>query len=533
MKTSRKSAGSWSAATAGLVFLSFVVACGCYSSRAPYFTTQSPMLAANPVKAVTVEGEDPRFHTEAYERIYENPFMAVADNPLSTFSIDVDTASFSNMRRFINDGQRPPVDAIRIEELINYFSYDYPEPKADEPFSVSAEVAACPWNSEHKLVHIGLQGKAVAHKDLPPRNLVFLIDVSGSMHDPRKLPLLKAAFRLLAEQLDGRDRVSMVVYAGASGLVLEPTSGAENETILAAFDKLSAGGSTNGGAGIRLAYNVARQNFIKGGINRVILATDGDFNVGTTSHSELVRLIEKERESGVFLTVLGFGTGNYKDSTMEKLADKGNGNYAYIDTIHEARKVLVTQAGSTLVTIAKDVKIQVEFNPTKVSAYRLIGYENRLLRAEDFNDDTKDAGEIGAGHTVTALYEVVPAGVAVTTSKVDALKYQATRNLTEAAQTSELLTLKLRYKDPDQNTSKLIGGSIEDRGDQLEDASDSYRFSAAVAAFGMLLRDSKYKGAASFAMVDDLAKGALGKDPHGYRKEFLGLITKAKKIKRD
>jgi Ca-activated chloride channel family protein len=391
------------------------------------------------------------------------------------------------------------------------------------------EISTCPWNPAHRLVHVGLQGRRIAAENLPPRNLVFLLDVSGSMSSPNKLPLLKAALRLLVGQLTEKDRVAMVVYAGASGLVLPSTPGSDRNRILGALERLEAGGSTNGGAGIRLAYDVARRQLRKDGINRVILATDGDFNVGTTGEGDLVRLIEKERESGIFLTVLGLGMGNYKDSTMEKLADKGNGNYAYIDTIAEARKVLVKEAGATLVTIAKDVKIQVEFNPARVRSYRLIGYENRMLRAEDFNDDRKDAGEIGAGHTVTALYEVVPAGSAArTTPKVDPLKYQTGRRLAASSTSDELLTLKLRYKKPDGARSTKISLPVHDRTEPR--SSDNFRFSAAVAAFGMLLRGSQHKGRASFSLVHKLAEGALGGDPHGYRAEFIKLVQKAKTL---
>ena len=509
----------------GILCAFLIASCAMYSSKAPqsapaYYVAQEVVPGA----------EKPPFNTEAYDRIYENPFMAVADNPLSTFSIDVDTASYSNMRRFLNMDQRPPKDAVRIEELINYFSYDYPQPEGDVPFSVSTEVSSCPWNRENRLVHIGLKGRSIEKKTMPPRNLVFLLDVSGSMGCANKLPLLKSAMRLLVEQLGEQDHVAMVVYAGSSGLVLPPTSGDQKNEILGALDRLESGGSTNGGAGIRLAYKVARQNFRQDGINRVILATDGDFNVGTTNQGDLIRLIEKERESGVFLTVLGFGMGNYKDSTMEKLADKGNGNYAYIDTLNEARKVLVTEGGSTLVTIAKDVKIQIEFNPTYVKAYRLIGYENRMLKAEDFNDDKKDAGEIGAGHTVTALYEIVPAGSQKELPKVDKLRYQRTRETTAEANSNELLTIKLRYKQPDGDKSRLISGTVLDRSEDIRRSSDNHRHAAAVAAFGMLLRDSEHKGKAGFELVRSLAQSARGKDPHGYRAEFLELVEKAENL---
>jgi Ca-activated chloride channel family protein len=467
-------------------------------------------------------------NTEAYDRIRDNAFLAVASNPLSTFSIDVDTASYANVRRFLESGQLPPKDAVRIEELINYFRYDYAQPETTQPFSVTTELSACPWAGEHRLALIGLQGRTIADEQLPPRNLVFLLDVSGSMNAPRKLPLLKAAMGLLIGQLRPEDRVAIVVYAGASGLVLPPTAGSQQETIRAALDGLYAGGSTAGGAGIQLAYDVAGDSFIPEGINRVILATDGDFNVGITNQGDLVRLIEEKRESGVFLSVLGFGEGNLKDSTMEKLADSGNGNYAYIDSLSEARKVLVQQAGATLVTIAKDVKIQVEFNPARVAAYRLIGYENRVLAAEDFNDDTKDAGEIGAGHSVTALYEIVPAGVAVTLPSVDPLKYQAPRGAAAEAKSDELLTVKLRYKQPDGDVSRLLSVALKDgRTDRL---SSNARFAAAVAGFGMLLRDSEHKGSLTWAQVLELAGGATQNDPFGYRSQFRELVRTAEAL---
>jgi Ca-activated chloride channel family protein len=472
------------------------------------------------------------FNTEAYSRIDENPFFEVARAPLSTFSIDVDTASYSNTRRFLKDGQLPPKDAVRIEELINYFSYDYPQPRGDAPFSINAEVSACPWNTKHRLVHIGLQGKRISKEDLPPANLVFLLDVSGSMNAPNKLPLVKSSLRMLAEQLGARDRISIVVYAGSSGLVLPSTSGDRRGEILAALDALEAGGSTNGGEGIQLAYRVAMENFIRGGINRVILATDGDFNVGVTSEGELTRLIEEKRRSGVFLSVLGFGTGNVKDATMEKLANRGNGNYAYIDDIQESRKVLGEQLGATLATIAKDVKIQVEFNPRQAAAYRLIGYENRLLRDEDFNDDTKDAGEIGAGHTVTALYEVVPFGQKFDASGVDALKYQKPAEVSSNVNSKELMTIKIRYKDPEASASKLLSVWVADAGGTLESASNNFKFSSAVAGFGMLLRDSKYKGDVRYTDISTLARAAAGADAQGYRTEFIQLVERAQMLSR-
>ncbi len=473
------------------------------------------------------ERDDKEFNTEQYGHIVENPFLDATRVPLSTFSIDVDTASYSNTRRFLNEGHLPPADAVRIEELLNYFSYDYPQPVGDAPFSVTTEVAQCPWNSAHRLVQIGLQGKRLRRTDMPPANLVFLLDVSGSMMEPNKLPLVKSALTMLTEQLTERDRVAIVVYAGNSGLVLPATSGDRKGEILAAINQLEAGGSTNGGAGIQLAYKVASENFLQGGINRVILATDGDFNVGVTSEGELVRLIEQKRQTGVFLSVLGFGTGNTKDTTMEQLADKGNGNYAYIDTAAEARKVFGQQLGGTLATIAKDVKLQLEFNPTHAAAYRLIGYENRLLRDEDFNDDTKDAGEMGAGHTVTALYEVVPYGQQWTNPGVDPLKYQQPAQQSAHAQSDELLTIKLRYKDPEADESKLLSVGVADTSGAWQQASNNFRFASSVAAFGLLLRDSKYKGAANYNGVAALARAATGQDPHGYRTEFVKLIETA------
>jgi Ca-activated chloride channel homolog len=471
------------------------------------------------------------FDTEAYDRIQDNPFLAAASNPLSTFSVDVDTASYANVRRFLRDGKLPPKDAVRIEELLNYFRYDYPQPQGEAPFSVTAEVAACPWKPEHKLVLLGLQGRTIEEGETPPRNLVFLVDVSGSMDEPNKLPLLQAGLGLLVERLRPQDRVSIVVYAGSSGLVLPPTSGEEKGRIQEALQQLRAGGSTAGGAGIQLAYQVAADSFIKDGINRVILATDGDFNVGITSRGDLSRLIEEKRKTGVFLSVLGFGQGNVKDSTMESLADTGNGNYSYIDSLAEARKVLVAEAGGTLVTIAKDVKLQVEFNPGTVAAYRLIGYENRVLRAEDFNDDAKDAGDIGAGHSVTALYEVVPKGVAVSLPAVDPLKYQGPATASAGAGGGELMTVKLRYKEPDGERSRLLSVAVKEAGAGAE-PSAGLRFAAAVAEFGMLLRDSEHKGQSGWAQALELARGAQGDDRDEYRAEFVELVKSAASLSR-
>ncbi len=473
-------------------------------------------------------GAPGEFNTEGYDRIYENPFLLVRQNPRSTFSIDVDTASYANVRRFLNGGTLPPKDAIRIEEMVNYFPYDYQPPDDDVPFAARVEVSACPWNQGHRLARIALKGREIPQEQRPAANLVFLLDVSGSMKDTNKLPLLKSAMRMLVGQLSGRDRVAIAVYAGASGLALPSTSCEEKAAILAALDRLEAGGSTNGGEGIRLAYRVAEENLAAEGINRVILCTDGDFNVGVTSQGDLTRLIEEKAESGVYLTVLGFGMGNYKDSTLEKLADKGNGNYGYVDTIHEARKLLVEQLAGTLVTIAKDVKIQVEFNPSRIGAYRLIGYENRMLRDEDFRDDTKDAGEIGAGHTVTALYELVPPGEEPKLPEVDPLKYQDAAQPSQAARSDEILTLKLRYKQPDGDTSRELVFPVTDPDSPLADATIDFRFAASVAAFGMLLRDSQHKGEATYDMVLALADNAKDHDPFGYRAEYLQLVRTAK-----
>ena len=478
----------------------------------------------------------PGFNTEAYDRIVDNPFIEVRQNPLATFSIDVDTASYANVRRFLNQNMLPPKDSVRIEEMINYFSYNYASPTGVHPFAVRAEVASAPWRPEHRLVRIALKGRELDRERRPPTNLVFLIDVSGSMNEPNKLPLVKSGLRLLVDRLGENDRVAMVVYAGNSGLVLGPTRGDRKEVILRAIDRLEAGGSTNGASGIELAYNTAINSFVRGGSNRVILATDGDFNVGVTNQGDLTRLIEEKARSGVFLSVLGFGVSNYKDSTLEKLADRGNGNYAYIDTLNEARKVLVEQMGATLVTIAKDVKIQVEFNPAKVTAYRLIGYENRILQAQDFNDDTKDAGEIGAGHTVTALFEVVPAGVAFEQPDVDPLRYQTPRPARGAAggaptaSSNELLNVKIRYKAPDSDTSTPFEVPLADRGAAFESASEDFRFAAAVAEFGMILRDSPHKGSGTFDSVRRIADRARGSDPSGYRSEFIELVARARAL---
>jgi Ca-activated chloride channel family protein len=471
------------------------------------------------------------FNTEGYASINENGYKNVRNNPLSTFSIDVDNASYSNIRRFINTGSLPPADAVRIEEMINYFKYDYPEPGGEHPFSVYTELAICPWNQNHQLLQVGLRGKSIDKSSLPPSNLVFLIDVSGSMSDLNKLPLLKSAFGLLVNELRPQDHVAIVVYAGAAGLVLESTPGNRKEVIMSAIDNLEAGGSTAGGAGLKLAYREAEKNFMKGGNNRIILATDGDFNVGESSTGGMERLVEEKRELGVFITVLGFGMGNYKDDKMEVIADKGNGNYSYIDNLQEARRVLVREFGGTLFTIAKDVKFQLEFNPLKVDSYRLIGYENRLLNDEDFNDDTKDAGEMGSGHMVTALYEIVPAGSGEKIPSVDPLKYQVSRKLQEEVYSGELLTIKVRYKQPDGSTSKLLEKPVRNNPVSIEEVSDNLRFAAAVVEFGMILRESQYKGSSTLDGAARLARSAKGEDEDGYRSELIRLIGTVKDMR--
>ena len=466
---------------------------------------------------------------DRYRRPDDNPWTRVLAEPLSTFSIDVDTASYSNVRRFLRGRSLPPTAAVRTEELINYFDYDYAPPSDGRPVAMHAEVAPCPWNPTHKLVHVGLQGKHVTASELGPRNLVFLIDVSGSMESEDKLPLLRAGLRKLVADMKARDHISIVAYAGASGLVLPPTSGANKETILRALDNLAAGGSTNGGAGIALAYAQARKHFIQSGVNRVVLASDGDFNVGVTDHDELVSLVEQQRKSGVDLSVLGFGRGNVGDHLMEQLADKGNGNYAYIDSEREATKVLVTEAAGTLVAVARDVKLQVEWNPAAVSAYRLIGYENRMLAAQDFRDDRKDAGELGAGNDVTGIYEVVPAGTPAPGGKLDNLKYQTP----VAARTrgAELLTVKLRYKPEGSDLASEMQLAVAD--DANNRGSDTLRFAAAVAAFGERLRDPGGKDGMSFAEIAELAESVQLPDPRGERKEFINLVREAGKLQGD
>lgn len=464
----------------------------------------------------------PITETESYDRIEENSFQSVATSPLSTFSIDVDKASYSNIRRMINHGQKIPKDAVKVEEMINYFHYDYPDPNGKHPFSITTEIAESPWNAHTKLVRIGLKGKKVSVENAPASNLVFLIDVSGSMQPPNRLPLLQSAFKVLVEQLREKDQVSIVVYAGSAGLVLEPTSGANKEKIYKAIDNLRAGGSTAGGAGINLAYKIAEENFIEGGNNRVVLATDGDFNVGMSSNRSMEELITEKRESGVFLTCLGVGMGNYRDSKIETLADKGNGNHYYIDTMQEAQRVLGTEFFGTIYTIAKDVKIQVEFNPEKVQAYRLIGYENRMLEDEDFKNDKKDAGELGSGHNVTAFYEIIPTGVESKYMKdIPDLKYTQTKS---TGNSEEILTVKFRYKDPEGEKSKLIVKTVKDSNKPIEKASADFKFAAAVALFGMQLRDSEFISTDDTSDVIALAEAGRGEDEAGYRSEFIRLV---------
>ena len=460
---------------------------------------------------------------ESYAEIDENGFQNPLQNPLSTFSIDVDAASYSNVRRFITQGQKPPKDAVRIEELINYFNYDYKQPKGKTPFSIHTELAACPWNTDNQLLHIGLQGKTIDTKDAPASNLVFLLDVSGSMRSPNKLPLLKKAYTLLVQQMRAKDKVAIVVYAGSSGIVLPSTSGAEKAKIIAALNQLQAGGGTAGAVGLELAYQLAEENFIKDGNNRIILATDGDFNLGPSSDKAMETLIEAKRKKGIFISVTGFGMGNYKDSKMEIIADKGNGNYSYIDNLLEAQKVFINEFGGTLHTLAKDVKIQIEFNPALVKKYRLIGYENRLLAAEDFQNDAKDAGELGAGHTVTALYEIVP-----TSSKVKDdtdLKYQQTKTSVSNDFGDELATVKFRYKQPKATKSRLLEKVIENKPVDFDKSSENFQFASAVAGFGMLLRDSDYQGDLSYEQLIHMATEAKGVDSFGYRSEFIRLLS--------
>jgi len=506
-----------------------------FSSRAMMSSPEdSPSVSppANPIPSMS--RSIPEWNTESYNALQENGFISTSNDPLSTFSIDVDTASYSNVRRFINEGRLPPKGAVRIEEMINYFSYDYPQPDAEHPFSVTTEVGPCPWNDSRKLVRIGLKAKDIDKKDLPPSNLVFLIDVSGSMSQQNKLPLLQKSMKMLVKQLGKNDRISIVVYAGHDRVVLEPTAGSEQQKIIAAIEALGAGGSTHASSGITTAYQLAEQVFLPKGNNRIVLASDGDFNVGITSRGELQKLVEEKRKSGIFLTVLGFGMGNYHDDTMEVLADKGNGNYAYIDSLLEAKKVMVKEMSGTLFALASDVKIQVEFNPTKVGAYRLIGYENRALADEDFNDDKKDAGEIGVGHRVTALYEVIPIS-ADGQPTVDPLKYQkAEKNdpvsdspNSDTQYADELMTVKLRYKPLQTSESTLLSTVVKDNERALEETGNDFRFAASVAGFGMLLNDSEHADGITWPQILTLAKGAKGTDTEGYRAEFIRLVETA------
>jgi Ca-activated chloride channel homolog len=467
---------------------------------------------------------------ESYEHYDDSPVKLVSENPVSTFSIDVDTGAYSNVRRIIKSGRLPAQDAVRVEEMINYFSYDYPASKeTNVPFVVMKEIAPSPWNKENYILHLGIKAHDVKQNQLPNSNLVFLVDVSGSMQSENKLELLKTSLKLLSKQLSEKDKVSIVVYAGASGVVLNPTSGNQTAVIQAALAQLTAGGSTNGAAGIELAYSLAQQEYIEGGINRVIIATDGDFNVGTVNHEQLIDLIEEKRKSGISLSTLGFGTGNYNDKLMEQLADKGNGNYAYIDNLNEAQKVLVDEMSSTLLTVAKDVKIQIEFNPDVVSEYRLIGYENRHLNREDFNNDKVDAGEIGAGHTVTALYEITLADSQ--SGLIEPLRYKQD-SVMKKRLTDEIAFLKLRYKEPSSETSQLLEWTVKRKDiiDDINKTSDSFRFSAAVAAFSQGLRGGKYIGKFSYQDIMTLAQSSRGIDRFGYRGEFLSLVNLAQSI---
>jgi len=481
----------------------------------------------NSPNRISVVHNSSQQNNEEYGKFVENHFFQATEQPLSTFSLDVDAASYSNMRRMINQGQLPPKDAVRIEELVNYFSYNYPQPTDDYPVNIVTESTTCPWANKHKLVRIGVKAKEIPSENLPASNFVFLLDVSGSMQYPNKLELVKSSLKLLVNNLRKKDRVSIVVYAGAAGEVLSSTEGTDKQKILDAIEKLNAGGSTAGGEGIQLAYDIAAKNFIQMGNNRIILCTDGDFNVGVSSTSDLESLIETKRKTGVFLTVLGYGMGNYKDNKLKILSQKGNGNYAYIDNLQEANKVLVNEFGSTMYTVAKDVKLQVEFNPAFVNAYRLIGYESRLLNKEDFNDDTKDAGELGSGHTVTALYEIIPVGVENRFGSVDKLKYQKSKNsnapLNTTGNSSVLLTVKLRYKKPDGNTSLKMEIPVFAK-DVTVNPSVDFKFVMAVTMFGQLLRDSDFKGNSTYDMVLDYARNGIGEDNRGYRKEFIRLV---------
>jgi Ca-activated chloride channel family protein len=512
-----------------LILALFVLMFACGAPSGNYVMLEKQVAADYAIAEEPTTEQKDNFNTEEYDRIYENQFKDVTQNPLSTFSIDVDKASYSNVRRFLEDNQLPPKDAVRIEELINYFHYNYPQPGGDHPFSIYTETAECPWNKEHILVHVGLQGKKLDYENLKPSNLVFLLDVSGSMDEPNKLPLVKKSMNILIDNLNPADKVAIVVYAGASGVVLPSTSMDYKDKIIDALDKLSAGGSTAGGEGIEKAYKIAQENLIPNGNNRVILCTDGDFNVGVSSTGDLVRLIEEKRKLDIYLTICGFGMGNYKDGRLEQISNTGNGNYFYIDNREEAEKVFAKELRANMFTIAKDVKIQVEFNPVTVKAYRLIGYENRVMANEDFNNDTKDAGELGAGHTVTALYEVVPIGAATRVPTTDKLKYQETK-VASGAKSDELLTIKFRYKPIHGDSSKLITQVVEGRKQSFNNSSPEFRFSAAVAGFGMLLRDSEFKGTANYEIIHNMAEEAITDKSDNYKTEFLTLLEKADKL---
>jgi Ca-activated chloride channel family protein len=519
--------------TSTVAFILF--SCAGKASRSAYY--EIGMRSRSSAEAYSFEDEmaAENFNTNEFDHITDNPFLRVRENPLSTFSIDVDTAGYSIVRTFLNRGSLPPKSSVRIEELINYFDYAYPPPDDGRPFAVRAEAGVCPWNTGHILARIAVKGKEFPAAARPPVNLTFLLDVSGSMDAPNRLPLVKTAMAMLVDELGARDRVSICVYAGAAGTVLEPTTCNNKDRILAALKKLEAGGSTAGGAGIQLAYSLAERHFDPAAINRVILCTDGDFNVGITSRSELEDLIKEKAASGVYLTVLGFGMGNYRDGTLKQLASKGNGNYGYIDTIEEANKILVNQLSGTMITIANDVKIQVEFNPATVGAYRLIGYENRLLRAEEFNDDTVDAGDIGAGHTVTAFYEIIPPGSEVNALPgIDPLRYAIRPEEREvpSAFMDELCTVKIRYKLPGETSSSLLSFPVKTTDiRRAGETSTDFNFATAVAAFGMLLRESPYKGTADFTMVQSLAEASLDADEYGYRRNFIQLTKAAKTAK--
>lgn len=490
--------------------------------------------AAKNIKLRGIASQVTQSGDESYSSISENGFTDVKTNPLSTFSVDVDAASYSNVRRFINGGQLPPPEAVRIEEMVNYFKYNLPGPANGEPVAIHTELSSAPWNAKHHLLRIGLKAKTIDAGKLPASNLVFLVDVSGSMDEPNKLPLVKASMKMLADQLRPIDKVAIVTYAGEAGVALPSTTGDKKETILAAIDNLNAGGSTNGGEGIKMAYHIAKENFMKNGNNRIVMATDGDFNVGPSSDEDMEQLIVKERESNVAISIMGFGMGNLKDSKMETLADKGNGNYAYIDNITEARKALVTEFGGTLFTVAKDVKLQIEFNPAKVQAYRLLGYEDRMLNKEDFNNDRKDAGDMGSGHTVTALYEIVPAGIKDDyVASVDPLKYQKAAPAPYEETSGEMLTIKFRYKETGSSKSKMSLATVSGSPKNFNSTSVDFRFAAAVAEFGMLLRNSEFAQHSAFDQVISIAKSAKGEDEDGYRSEFVRLAESARLLEKN